>query len=182
MRHKFLRLILYSRRPDSRLLRVSMSICVRDLVILLQVPKCFGLVQIFCARPKIYLRIVAVTNILRQTERWFEFSKIVFCASTKVFEEALNAVKFLGWLKIFGPAQNIFGPVKGQGISMKSFSKVGSDKILGCTGKSQIISKCFFSSRGFFQKMNKNTSHTGKNEFIRSFFGRVLGLTICFWN
>ena len=33
----------------------------------------------------------------------------------KVFEEALNAVKFLGWLKKFGPAQNIFRPVKGQG-------------------------------------------------------------------
>ena len=35
-----------------------------------------------------------------------------------VFEEALNAVKSLGWLKIFGPAQNILGPVKGQGIRM----------------------------------------------------------------
>ena len=41
--------------------------------------------------------------------------KLVFCGSTKVFEEALNAVKFLVWLKIFGPAQNILGPVKGQG-------------------------------------------------------------------
>ena len=28
----------------------------------------------------------------------------------------LNTVKFLGWLKKFGPAQNILGPVKGQGI------------------------------------------------------------------
>ena len=36
----------------------------------------------------------------------FAFSKIVF-------EEALNAVKFLGWLKNFGPAQNILG----QGIN-----------------------------------------------------------------
>ena len=45
-----------------------------------------------------------------------EFSKIGFCARTKVFEEALNAVKVLGWLKEFGPAQNILGPVKGQGI------------------------------------------------------------------
>ena len=43
--------------------------------------------------------------------------KLFFCGSTKVFEEALNAVKFLGWHKIFGPAQNILGPVKGQGIS-----------------------------------------------------------------
>ena len=59
-----------------------------------------------------------VTNILCQTKRLFAFSKIGFCAGTKVFEEALNAVKFLGWLKTFGPAKNILGPVKGQGISL----------------------------------------------------------------
>ena len=70
-------------------------------------PKCFGLVPIFGARTKIYLNIVAVTNILCQTNRWFAFSKIVFCAGTKGFEEALNAVKFLGWVKKFGPAQKI---------------------------------------------------------------------------
>ena len=86
-------------------------------LVLLQVPKCFVLIQIFCARPKIYLHIVAVTNILCQTKRWFAFSKIVFCTCTKVFEEALNAVKFWGWFKKFGPAQNILEPVKGQGIS-----------------------------------------------------------------
>ena len=85
-------------------------------LVLLKVPKCFGLVQNFCARPKIYLRIVAVTNILCQTKRWFAYSKIGFCAITKVFEEAINAVKFLGWLKKFGPAQNILGLVKGQDI------------------------------------------------------------------
>ena len=85
-------------------------------LVLLQVPKCFGLVQIFCARPKNYLNIMAVTNILCQTERWFAFSKIGFCAWTKVFVEALNAVKFLGCLKKLGPAQNILRPVKGQGI------------------------------------------------------------------
>ena len=85
-------------------------------LVLLQVPKCFGLVQFFCARPKLYLHIVVVTNILCQTKRWFAFSKIGFCAGTTVFEEALNAVKFLGWLKKFGPAQNILEPVKGQGI------------------------------------------------------------------
>ena len=43
--------------------------------------------------------------------------KISFCAGTKVFEEVLDAFKFLGWLKKFGPAQNILGPVKGQGIA-----------------------------------------------------------------
>ena len=93
-------------------------------LVLLQVPKCFVLVQIFCARPKIYLHIVAVTNILRQTKRWFAFSKIGFCAGTKVFEEALNAVKFLGWLKKFGPAQNILRPVKGQGIRINYQEKI----------------------------------------------------------
>ena len=36
------------------------------------------------------------------------------------------AVKFLGWLKKFGPAQKILGPVKGKGIRhnwLKSFLK-----------------------------------------------------------
>ena len=93
--------------------RLNKHLCL----VLLQVPKCFGPFQIFCARPKIYLHVVAVKNILCQTKRWFAFSKVSFCAGTKVFEEALYVVKFLGWLKKFGPAQNILGPVKGQGIS-----------------------------------------------------------------
>ena len=49
--------------------------------------------------------LCACPNILCQTKRWFAFSKIGFCAGT--FEEALNADKFLGWLKKFGLAQNI---------------------------------------------------------------------------
>ena len=64
----------------------------------------------------IYVHIVPVTNILCQNKRWFAFSNIGFCAGTKVFEEALNAIKFLDWLKKFGPTQNTLGPVKGQGI------------------------------------------------------------------
>ena len=54
--------------------------------------------------------------------KFFVSDKIGFCASTKDFEEALNAVKLLGWLKKFGPAQNILGPVKGQGISFQFFT------------------------------------------------------------
>ena len=65
------------------------------------------------SKPIIYLHILAVSNILCQKKTWFAFSRIGFCASTKFFEEALNAVKFLDWLKIFGPTQNILGPVKG---------------------------------------------------------------------
>ena len=41
--------------------------------------------------------------------------------------------------------------------------------------KGQLISKANCQGPGFSQKMNENTSHTSKNEFIRSFFGRILG-------
>ena len=90
--------------------------CIYLCLVLLQVAKCFVPIQIFCVRPKNYLHIVPVTNFLCQTKRWFAFSKIGFYAGTKVFEEALNAVKFLSWLIKFGSAQNILRPVKGQGI------------------------------------------------------------------
>ena len=51
--------------------------------------------------------------------------------------------------------------------------------------KGQLISKCLFGVFNFFQKMNKNKSTWGivlcsKVEFIRSFFGRIHDLTICF--
>ena len=45
-----------------------------------------------------------------------------------------------------------------------------------------LISKCIACVFNFFQKMNENTSHGIKNKFIRSFFGRIQGLTICFRN
>ena len=38
--------------------------------------------------------------------------------------------KFLGWLKKFGPEQNILGPVKGQGISASSKTFVPAQKTL----------------------------------------------------
>ena len=41
--------------------------------------------------------------------------------------------------------------------------------------KGRLISKAYCQGRGFSQKTNENTSHTSKNEFIRSFFGRILG-------
>ena len=70
----------------------------------------------FFVPDQIYFYHVAVTNILCQTKWWFAFSKIGFCAGTNGFEVALNAVKFLGWLKKFAPAKNILEPVKRQSI------------------------------------------------------------------
>ena len=47
-------------------------------------------------------------------------------------------------------------------------------------GKGQIITKRFFLAEDSPKKANENTSHTSKNEFLHSFFGRILGLTIFF--
>ena len=46
---------------------------------------------------------------------------------------------FLGWLKKFGPAQNILGPVKGQGINFQipepySNQRGGADAAHHCRG------------------------------------------------
>ena len=48
--------------------------------------------------------------------------------------------------------------------------------------KGQVILNVFFGVFYFFQKMYKNTSQSSKNEFIRSFFGKIHGLTICIRN
>ena len=44
-------------------------------------------------------RIGPDQNKLNLTKRFFLFSKFDFCAGTKVFEEALNGIKFLEWHK-----------------------------------------------------------------------------------
>ena len=98
---------------------------------------------------------MTVTNILCQTKRLFAFSKIGFCAGTKVFEEALNAVKLLGWLKKFGLAQNILGPVKGQGISFL----IQGTRTLACMG----AQNCIDSHLDIFSFVLANSSYTNKH-------------------
>ena len=72
---------------------------------------------------KLFLPDQKSIYILCQSQRFFARQKddlhsvkLFFVPAQNFFVEALNAVKFLGWLKIFGPAQNVLGPVKGQGI------------------------------------------------------------------
>ena len=43
--------------------------------------------------------------------------QIIFLSGTKCLRLPQYVNKFLVWHKNFGPAQNILGPVKGQGIS-----------------------------------------------------------------
>ena len=63
-------LSVVARREDEESLSYMLVILnITGMLVLLQVPKCFVQVQIFCAKPKMYLHIVAVTNILCQTKR-----------------------------------------------------------------------------------------------------------------
>ena len=61
----------------------------------------------FVCQTKIYSDIVPVQNFLRQTKRWFVFTKFSFSAGTKNLGVELNAVQFLVCHKIVGPTQNL---------------------------------------------------------------------------
>ena len=69
-------------------------------LVLLQVSNYFWLVQIFSARPKDY----------------FHLGNLVVCAGTNYLGVTENVIESLVWPKKFGLAQNILGPVEGQGI------------------------------------------------------------------
>ena len=56
------------------------------------------------------------TYILWQSQTFCAKQKDNLLSVKLVFVPALYAVKFLGWHKRFGLAQNILGPVKGQGF------------------------------------------------------------------
>ena len=45
--------------------------------------------------PKCFLPVQTLIDILYRNKRWFPFSKFDFCAGTKVYEDALNMIKFL---------------------------------------------------------------------------------------
>ena len=69
--------------------------------------------KMFCAGPKIWLHIVTLHKLL--------------CWHKK--QILLNANHLFVWHKI-GPAQNILGPVKGQGINQTLMFKIGGDRLL----------------------------------------------------
>ena len=77
-----------------------------------------GWFKFFCVWPKIDLHIVPVPNILWHTKIWFPYSKFSFCATTKCFGMAQNAIQFLVGPKKYGPEQNSLGHVEGQGICL----------------------------------------------------------------
>ena len=82
----------------------------------LQVTKCFVPVQIFWASPKIWLHLVPLQKLLCRHKNQFYWMQIIFLSGTKCLWLPQYINKFLVWHKKFGSAQNILGPVKGQGI------------------------------------------------------------------
>ena len=83
--------------------------------------------KMFCAGPnflrhhkKLFTYCVSHNHFVPD-KKMIYIQQNCFCANTKVFEEALNTVKFLGWLKKFGPAQNISGTVKDKALISESF-------------------------------------------------------------
>ena len=63
-------------------------------------------------------------NFCASTKNNFAECKSSFCLTQNVCDcHNMYVNKFLDWHKKFGPAQNIFGPVKGQGIRQKSLKK-----------------------------------------------------------
>ena len=71
----------------------------------------------------IYMKTKALSfyrsqNVLCRHKNQFYWMQIIFLSDTKCLWLPQYVDKFLVWLKKFGLAQNILGPVKGQGISM----------------------------------------------------------------
>ena len=101
-------------------------------LVLLQVPKTFVTVQIFWARPKVWLHLVTLQKLLCWHKNGIYSMKIIFwCGSRclwpaqyvcqvlvwhKKFGTGTICKSILFWKKQIGPAQTILGPVKGQGI------------------------------------------------------------------
>ena len=85
--------------------------------VLLQVQKCFVLVQIFCASPKIWLHLVPLQKLLCWHKNQFYWMQIIFLSGTKCLWLPQYINICLVWHKRFGPAQNILGPVKGQSMN-----------------------------------------------------------------
>ena len=74
-------------------------------------------VQIFWSRPKIELTFIPLQKVLCRHKNWIYYMKIIFWSGTKNLGLVQYVNQYLAWHKKFGPAQNVLGLVKGQGIN-----------------------------------------------------------------
>ena len=94
-------------KVDKEKVRLYVSLLLILCLVLLQVPKCFGLVQIFLRQTKNLFKYCGSHKIFSPDK------KIIFgfCASTKVFEEPLNQCCTEGAIFTFVRSR-MFGPDK----------------------------------------------------------------------
>ena len=120
-----------------------------------QVAKCFVPFQIFWVSPKIWLHLVPLQKLLCWHKKQFYWMQIIFLSGTKCLWLPQYVNKFLVWHKKFGPAQNILGPVKGQGISFL----IQGTRTLACMG----AQNCIDSHLDIFSFVLANSSYTNKH-------------------
>ena len=74
----------------------------------------------------------------------------------------MQSKQFLGWLKKFGPAQNILGPVKGQGISVQPMRKIFSNFVCFSESPNFIVISVM---RLFTEKTSSKYVHMKKTKY-----------------
>ena len=74
--------------------------------------------KMFCASPNFLSQPKNLTAFSASSKTFVLAQKPCFTECKSSFYLAQHVNKFLVWHKQFGPAQNILGPVKGQGINI----------------------------------------------------------------
>ena len=98
--------------------KISACYCTLLPFNLLEVPKYFGLVHIFC-HAKHLLKYSASHKHLMPDKRRICSQENWFLCWQKSFWRGTKCSQILWLAQKFGPAQNVLGPVKGQGINQK---------------------------------------------------------------
>ena len=73
--------------------------------------------KMVCAGPNFFSQSKNLTAFSAVTKKQFYSMQIIFLSGTKCLWLPQYVNRFLVWHKNFWPAQNILGPVKGQGIT-----------------------------------------------------------------
>ena len=97
--------------------KISACYCTLLPFNLLEVPKYFGLVHIFC-HAKHLLKYSASHKHLMPDKRRICSQENWFLCWQKSFWRGTKCSQILWLAQKFGPAQNVLGPVKGQGIRL----------------------------------------------------------------
>ena len=91
-------------------------------------PKMFCARQNILSQPKSLTAFSAFSKTFEKKKNYW--MQIIFLSGRKCFWLPQHVNKFLVWHKKFGPAQNILGPVKWQGIKVSFFHQCSMMQII----------------------------------------------------